>query len=216
MKRKMAFSLFVVAGGLLTIMVTQRGIAAPPAKVLICHVDPDCDGIGPEVIEVSERSLSAHEAHGDCLAPEGALAGDACPGLEDSGCDYPECENDILPGDEGDDEEEPEDEEACDEEDEPDCDQEDRVTLCHIPPGNPSKAKTIAVCEQCVPDHLGHGDLLGSCEETANAKAINGMAGGDVGFDTPGSACGGLGMLTLSLGLVGIGGLRVRRKRYFK
>ncbi len=90
MKRKMAFSVFVVAGGLLTIMVTQRGFAAPPAKVLICHVDPDCDGVGPEVISVSERALDAHLAHGDCLAPPGALAGDTCTGLED--CTYPDCD----------------------------------------------------------------------------------------------------------------------------
>lgn len=92
MKRILALSLFVVAGGLLTIMVTQRVFAAPPAKVLICHVDPDCDGDGPKVISVSERALDAHLAHGDCLAPEGAVSGDACPDLEDSGCDYPDCD----------------------------------------------------------------------------------------------------------------------------
>ena len=56
----------------------------------------------------------------------------------------------------------------------------------------------------------------------ANAKAINDEAGGEVGFDAdtssgfdaPGSTCGVLGMLSFSLGLVGITGLRLRRKRF--
>lgn len=39
----------------------------------------------------------------------------------------------------------------------------DRVTVCHIPPGNPAKAKTIAVSADSVPDHLEHGDILGPC-----------------------------------------------------
>jgi len=54
-----------------------------------------------------------------------------------------------------------------------------------------------------------------------NAKATNGETGAVLdssadtspGFDAPGSACGVLGMLSFSLGLVGITGLRLRRKR---
>lgn len=37
----------------------------------------------------------------------------------------------------------------------------DRVTLCHIPPGNPENPQTITVSENAVPAHLAHGDTLG-------------------------------------------------------
>ena len=58
----------------------------------------------------------------------------------------------------------------------------------------------------------------------ANAKEINGEVGADVGFDAdtsagfdaPGSACGVLGLLSFSLGLIGITGLRLRRKHFSK
>jgi hypothetical protein len=39
-----------------------------------------------------------------------------------------------------------------------------KVTLCHIPPGNPENAHTIRVSENAVPAHLANGDTLGECE----------------------------------------------------
>ena len=39
----------------------------------------------------------------------------------------------------------------------------DRVTICHIPPGNPENPQTITVSENAVPAHLAHGDTLGPC-----------------------------------------------------
>src|SRR3712207_1537572 len=41
--------------------------------------------------------------------------------------------------------------------------QVDRVTICHIPPGNPGNAHTITVGEPAVDAHLAHGDRLGAC-----------------------------------------------------
>ncbi len=38
-----------------------------------------------------------------------------------------------------------------------------QVTLCHIPPGNPGKAKTITVEAAAAAAHLAHGDTLGPC-----------------------------------------------------
>lgn len=38
-----------------------------------------------------------------------------------------------------------------------------KVTLCHIPPGNPSNAHTISVGAPAVRAHLAHGDYLGPC-----------------------------------------------------
>ena len=43
--------------------------------------------------------------------------------------------------------------------------EEDKVTICHIPPGNPSRAHTIRVGRSAVAAHLAHGDVLGPCEE---------------------------------------------------
>ncbi|WNG42679.1 hypothetical protein F0U60_00165 [Archangium minus] len=38
------------------------------------------------------------------------------------------------------------------------------VTICHIPPGNHSRAHTITVGQPAVKAHLKHGDKLGPCE----------------------------------------------------
>jgi len=40
----------------------------------------------------------------------------------------------------------------------------DKVAVCHIPPGNPSKAHTITVGGHAVDRHLDHGDVLGPCD----------------------------------------------------
>lgn len=40
-----------------------------------------------------------------------------------------------------------------------------KVTICHIPPGNPANAHTITVGAPAVPAHLAHGDLLGPCDD---------------------------------------------------
>jgi hypothetical protein len=39
----------------------------------------------------------------------------------------------------------------------------DKVTVCHVPPGNPANAHTIVVDTAAVPAHTGHGDTLGPC-----------------------------------------------------
>jgi len=41
---------------------------------------------------------------------------------------------------------------------------QDKVTICHIPPGNPENAHTIVVGAPAVPAHVeNHGDTLGEC-----------------------------------------------------
>ena len=44
-----------------------------------------------------------------------------------------------------------------------DGDTNGKVTLCHIPPGNPDAAHTITVGAPAVDAHLAHGDTLGPC-----------------------------------------------------
>jgi hypothetical protein len=38
-----------------------------------------------------------------------------------------------------------------------------KVIICHIPPGNPAKAKTLMIGAPAVKAHLKHGDRLGAC-----------------------------------------------------
>lgn len=38
-----------------------------------------------------------------------------------------------------------------------------KVTICHIPPGNPSNAHNITVSVNAMDAHLNHGDVLGDC-----------------------------------------------------
>jgi hypothetical protein len=45
-----------------------------------------------------------------------------------------------------------------------------KVTLCHIPNGNPLNAHTIEVAEPAVPEHLAHGDLLGACPTSSDGE----------------------------------------------
>lgn len=50
-----------------------------------------------------------------------------------------------------------------------------KVTICHIPPGNPGNAHTISVGEPAVAKHVAnHGDTLGACDvdnQPPNAEA---------------------------------------------
>ena len=39
----------------------------------------------------------------------------------------------------------------------------DKITICHIPPGNPSNVHTISVSQKALDAHLTHGDILGEC-----------------------------------------------------
>ena len=41
---------------------------------------------------------------------------------------------------------------------------EKQVTICHIPPGNPDKKKTLTVGASAWPAHQAHGDTEGACQ----------------------------------------------------
>ncbi|MDH5474720.1 MAG: hypothetical protein OEX22_03410, partial [Cyclobacteriaceae bacterium] len=38
-----------------------------------------------------------------------------------------------------------------------------KITICHIPPGNPSNPQTIKIAESAWAAHEAHGDTLGEC-----------------------------------------------------
>lgn len=44
-------------------------------------------------------------------------------------------------------------------------DEKDRVTVCHIPPGNPAAKHTLTISKNALAAHLAHGDVLGKCED---------------------------------------------------
>ena len=45
-----------------------------------------------------------------------------------------------------------------------------KVTICHIPRGNPAKAHIIKVAVKSLPAHLAHGDTIGTCPENSSRR----------------------------------------------
>lgn len=39
----------------------------------------------------------------------------------------------------------------------------DKITICHIPPGNPGNLQTITISVNALEAHLAHGDHIGGC-----------------------------------------------------
>jgi hypothetical protein len=49
--------------------------------------------------------------------------------------------------------------------------QNEKVTICHIPPGNPENAHTITISINALQTHLDqHGDFVGDCEGGGEEK----------------------------------------------
>ena len=51
-----------------------------------------------------------------------------------------------------------------------------RTDVCHLPPGNKSNFHTITVSEKALPAHLQHGDISGSCSDSAQVLCNDGDA----------------------------------------
>ncbi|MEO5600435.1 MAG: hypothetical protein ABIR06_05850 [Cyclobacteriaceae bacterium] len=49
-------------------------------------------------------------------------------------------------------------------------DVKDPVSVCHTPPGNQSKHKTLTISRSALKAHLGHGDSEGACDSEQNQK----------------------------------------------
>ncbi|MFQ5462629.1 MAG: pilus assembly protein TadG-related protein [Phycisphaerae bacterium] len=45
-----------------------------------------------------------------------------------------------------------------------------KVTICHIPPGNPANPQTISIAQSAVAAHMMHGDDYGICEDDVKIK----------------------------------------------
>lgn len=42
--------------------------------------------------------------------------------------------------------------------------QSGKITICHVPPGNPGNRHTIEVSANALQAHLDHGDYIGECK----------------------------------------------------
>ena len=49
-----------------------------------------------------------------------------------------------------------------------------KITICHIPPGNPSNVHTITISKNALKAHLAHGDFFGNCD------GLGGGSGGGI------------------------------------
>lgn len=48
----------------------------------------------------------------------------------------------------------------------------DKITICHIPPGNPDNAHAITISNSALPAHLAHGDTVGFCS-SGDSSAVS-------------------------------------------
>ena len=63
-----------------------------------------------------------------------------------------------------------------------------KVTICHVPPGNPDNAHNITVSKSAVNAHMAHGDSVGSCDGEICAQSTEWGIGWIVFTDDSGSA----------------------------
>lgn len=129
---------------------------------------------GPEPVQeiyLGGNSLGGGWPSGDDDDDDDGGEGDGMPGDDDDDDDGGEGAGDDDDDDDGgegtgdDDDDDGGDEGAGDDDDDDDNGNGNskKVTLCHIPPGNPDAAHTINVGANAVPAHLAHGDTLGPC-----------------------------------------------------
>ena len=98
---------------------------APEQKITICHIPPGNPN-NPQTIEIPLSAWPAHQAHGDQLG---------------------ECQPIAPPP--------------------PPPAPEEKITICHIPPGNPNNPQTLVIPLSAWPAHQAHGDQLGECQPIA-------------------------------------------------
>ena len=56
-------------------------------------------------------------------------------------------------------------------------DRDGKITICHVPPGNPSNSKTLTVGESAWSAHSGHGDYRGACRPNGGNGGNGGQGG---------------------------------------
>lgn len=174
-----------------------------PGGAEICDgLDNDCDGL---VDEVGSTNTYFYDNDGDGYG-NSASATSACAVIDNEdyvaiGGDWNDNNNTVYPGapelcsDSLDNDQDGTVNEGCDNNndddgdngdgDDNDCDNdcgqhyyEEKVTICHIPGGNPAAAHTISIGRPALKAHLAHGDYEGACrvEEAVEEEAGDGEA----------------------------------------
>lgn len=126
---------------------------------------------------------------GNNSAATNDLMPEECDGTDDEACgekgkcdDDCTCEDNECPEDEG--------SKACT----PEQEAGHKVTICHIPPGNPDNRHTICIDEHALSAHqTHHGDTFGACED--ECSPATGLTVGDGGGDGTTKAAGGCSLI---------------------
>ncbi len=63
----------------------------------------------------------------------------------------------------------------------PGTDDRGKITICHIPPGNPANSHTITIAESAWPAHQAHGDVQGACTNGGGNPTTAGGNPGTIG-----------------------------------
>ena len=119
--------------------------------------------------QIPEPALGGHLGHGDTLGACGSGTNDDNQGNDDDDDDNNTNDDDNGTGN-----------------------NDSKVTICHIPPGNPEAAETLSISVNALPAHLGHGDTEGACpdgdddddQNTGDIYGVNVAAGDFDGDET--------------------------------
>ena len=154
--------------------IGEPGKRGNPSKTSICHIPPG-NPSNAHTISIGNAAVDAHLAHGDSLG----RCEDKLPDLTKKPC--PDGKSRAKKGMghwfHG-----------------------KKVTICHIPPGNPANAHSISIGLPALKAHIAHGDILGACTEpTTGPTGCDGddtsnggnTTGGGTGPDSNGGTTGG-------------------------
>jgi len=56
-----------------------------------------------------------------------------------------------------------------------------KITICHIPPGNPTNKRTLTISTSALQAHINHGDVMGSCDDSSKDKGDKDTGDKDTG-----------------------------------
>lgn len=56
-----------------------------------------------------------------------------------------------------------------------------KITICHIPPGNPNNKRTLTISTSALQAHINHGDVMGSCDESSKGTSDKDTTDKDTG-----------------------------------
>lgn len=140
---------------------------------IICHSPPG-NSNSAHTITIGSSALSAHLNHGDSTG-----ACDSSNSSDDSSSDN--SSNDDNSSDDSNSDDNSSNDNSSNDDSSSDDDSSDdnsndnsnKVTICHIPPGNPDAAHSITIGSPALSAHLAHGDTQGGCNGEAEDEEVD-------------------------------------------